>query len=149
MTAVTQGATLSPSSSPRDRVRDFAEGHRSTSVIVSMLIITLLMIVLPKVPPFSGILSEQAWYSSFANAGVFVLLAMGLNIVIGMAGLLDLGYAAFYAIGAYVYAYSNSPYSGVDLPFLPMLLVGAAVAAVFGIALELRRCDCVATTSRS
>jgi ABC-type branched-subunit amino acid transport system permease subunit len=60
---------------------------------------------------------------------------MGLNVVIGLAGLLDLGYAAFYAIGAYTYAYSNSPYSGVDLPFLPMLLVGAAMAAVFGIAL--------------
>lgn len=135
MTAATQGATLAPSPSPRERVRDFADQHRSTSVIASMLIITLLMIVLPKIPPFSGILSEQSWYSSFANAGVFVLLAMGLNIVIGMAGLLDLGYAAFYAIGAYAYAYSNSPYSGVDLPFLPMLVVGAAVAAVFGIAL--------------
>ena len=50
---------------------------------------------------------------------------MGLNVVIGMAGLLDLGYAAFFAIGAYTYAYSNSPYSGLDLPFYPMLFVGA------------------------
>jgi ABC-type branched-subunit amino acid transport system permease subunit len=64
-----------------------------------------------------------------------VLLAMGLNVVIGLAGLLDLGYAAFFAIGAYAYAYSNSNFSGLDLPFLPMLVVGAAVAAVFGIAL--------------
>jgi ABC-type branched-subunit amino acid transport system permease subunit len=116
-------------------VRDFAEQHRSTSVIVSMLIITLLMIALTKIPPLSFIQREQSWFDAFANAGTFVLLAMGLNVVIGMAGLLDLGYAAFYAIGAYAYAYSNSPYSGVDLPFLPMLLVGAAVAAVFGIAL--------------
>ena len=60
---------------------------------------------------------------------------MGLNVVVGLAGLLDLGYAAFFAIGAYTYAYSNSPFSGMDLPFLPMLVVGAAVAAVFGIAL--------------
>ena len=66
---------------------------------------------------------------------MFVLLAMGLNVVVGLAGLLDLGYAAFFAIGAYTYAYSNSPFSGTDLPFLPMLVVGAAVAAVFGIAL--------------
>ena len=50
---------------------------------------------------------------------------MGLNVVIGLAGLLDLGYAAFFAIGAYTYAYSNSPFSGLDLPFCPMLFVGA------------------------
>ena len=45
----------------------------------------------------------------FASAGVFVLLALGLNIVVGMAGLLDLGYAAFFAIGAYTYAFAASP----------------------------------------
>jgi ABC-type branched-subunit amino acid transport system permease subunit len=60
---------------------------------------------------------------------------MGLNVVIGMAGLLDLGYAAFFAIGAYAYAYSNSPFSHTDLPFIPMLFVGAAVAGIFGILL--------------
>src|SRR4029078_66467 len=60
---------------------------------------------------------------------------MALNVVVGMAGLLDLGYAAFFAIGAYTYAYSNSPYSGLDLPFYPMLFVGAGGAAGFGILL--------------
>jgi ABC-type branched-subunit amino acid transport system permease subunit len=100
-----------------------------------MLIVSVGMIVLPRVPPLSLIQHESPWFDSFANAGVFVLLAMGLNVVIGLAGLLDLGYAAFFAIGAYVYAYSNSPFSGVDAPFLPILVVGAAVAAVFGIAL--------------
>ena len=64
-----------------------------------------------------------------------MLLAMGLNVVVGLAGLLDLGYAAFFAIGAYTYAYSNSPFSEQDLPFFPMLFVGAVVAATFGIAL--------------
>src|SRR5437870_11420367 len=39
-----------------------------------------------------------------ADAGVFVLMAIGLNVVVGFAGLLDLGYAAFFAIGAYTYA---------------------------------------------
>jgi ABC-type branched-subunit amino acid transport system permease subunit len=119
----------------RARAHDFTDRHRSISVIIGMLIVTALMLVLPRVPPFTAILREQAWFDAFANAGVFVLLAMGLNVVIGLAGLLDLGYAAFFAIGAYAYAYSNSPYSGVDLPFLPMLLIGAAIAAVFGIAL--------------
>ena len=119
----------------RARIGDASERHRSTSVIVGMLIVTALMIILPKFPPFTFILREQSWFDAFANAGTFVLLAMGLNVVVGLAGLLDLGYAAFFAIGAYAYAYSNSPYSGVDLPFLPMLVVGAAVAAIFGIAL--------------
>ena len=64
-----------------------------------------------------------------------MLLAMGLNVVVGLAGLLDLGYAAFFAIGAYTYAYGNSPFSQQDLPFIPMLFIGAVVAAMFGIAL--------------
>ena len=71
----------------------------------------------------------------FSNAGVFVLLALGLNIVVGLAGLLDLGYAAFFAIGAYAYAYGASPFSGLHLPFLLMLVVGALVAATFGVLL--------------
>ena len=124
-----------PLQGPRERIRDFAEHHRSTSVIVGMVIVVALMIVLPKIPPLSFIQRENAWFDAFANAGTFALLAMGLNVVVGLAGLLDLGYAAFFAIGAYTYAYSNSPYSNNDLPFLPMLFVGATVAAIFGIAL--------------
>src|SRR5215207_9945681 len=119
----------------RSRISDLSDQHRTITIFVGMLIVTLLMIYLPKFPPFNGILREQSWFDAFANAGVYVLLAMGLNVVVGLAGLLDLGYAAFFAIGAYTYAYSNSPYSGLDLPFLPMLVIGAAVAAVFGIAL--------------
>jgi ABC-type branched-subunit amino acid transport system permease subunit len=134
MTAAAQ--RLAPASpTPRDRMRDFAEHHRSATIFISMAIVAALMILLPRFPPLSFIQREQAWFDSFANAGVLVLLAMGLNVVIGLAGLLDLGYAAFFAIGAYTYAYSNSPYSGTDLPFLPMLFVGATIAAVFGIAL--------------
>src|SRR5215210_1465324 len=119
----------------RSRVRDLSEQHRSATIFIGMLIVTILMIYLPKYPPFNGILREQSWFDAFANAGVYVLLAMGLNVVVGLSGLLDLGYAAFFAIGAYTYAYSNSPFSHQDLPFLPMLVVGAAVAALFGVAL--------------
>ncbi len=134
MTATIAGrpATLP---SPRARLTAFATRHRSTTIVVSMLLITVLMILLPYVPPLSWIDRVAPWYDVFANAGVYVLLAMGLNVVVGLAGLLDLGYAAFFAIGAYTYAYSNSPFAQTDLPFLPMLVVGAAVAAVFGIAL--------------
>jgi ABC-type branched-subunit amino acid transport system permease subunit len=119
----------------RSRARDFSDLHRSATIFLGMTVMTFLLVMLPKIPPLSLLQSEAPWLDSFANAGVFVLLAMGLNVVVGLAGLLDLGYAAFFAIGAYVYAYSNSPFSHLDLPFLPMLVVGAAIAAVFGIAL--------------
>jgi ABC-type branched-subunit amino acid transport system permease subunit len=136
---MTAAAKTRPATTPprgfRSSLNAFGTEHRSVSVMVGMLIVTLAMLVLPRFPPLSLIQNAGPWYDSFANAGVFVLLAMGLNVVIGMAGLLDLGYAAFFAIGAYTYAYSNSPYSGLDLPFYPMLFVGAGVAAVFGILL--------------
>ncbi|HET7181182.1 MAG TPA: branched-chain amino acid ABC transporter permease [Candidatus Limnocylindrales bacterium] len=134
----TRTATTPATQAPRGwrgRARGFAEEHRSTSILIGMAIAGALLGILPKVPPLALIQSANPWYDAFANAGVFVLLAMGLNVVVGLAGLLDLGYAAFFAIGAYTYAYSNSPYAQQDLPFFPMLVVGAAVAAVFGIAL--------------
>ena len=119
----------------RARIRTSAEQHRSTTIVISMAIASVLLILLPKFPPLTFLQSANPWYDAFANAGVFVLLAMGLNVVVGLAGLLDLGYAAFFAIGAYTYAYSNSPFSGQDLPFFPMLVIGAGIAALFGIAL--------------
>ena len=136
MTATTtQRPAARPSPSGRARLRAYAARHRSTTITVSMLLIGIAMIILPRIPPLSFIQRSDSWFDTFANAGTFVLLAMGLNVVIGLAGLLDLGYAAFFAIGSYTYAYSNSPFSQTDLPFLPMLVVGAAVAAIFGIAL--------------
>jgi len=70
-----------------------------------------------------------------ADAGAFVLLALGLNIVIGFAGLLDLGYAAFFAIGSYAFAMLASPQFGIHIPFWVMLFVASGIAALFGIIL--------------
>jgi branched-chain amino acid transport system permease protein len=74
-----------------------------------------------------------------ADAGVFVLLAIGLNVVVGFAGLLDLGYAAFFAIGAYTYAMiasnelATSPlHHALHVPFWIALFVGLFVAAIAG-----------------
>jgi len=119
----------------RERIGTFAENHRSTTILIAMSLVGVLWVLLPRIPPLNLLLSANPWYDAFANAGVYMLLAMGLNVVVGLAGLLDLGYAAFFAIGAYTYAYSNSPFSQQDLPFFPMLFVGAVVAATFGIAL--------------
>jgi branched-chain amino acid transport system permease protein len=66
---------------------------------------------------------------------VFILMALGLNIVVGYAGLLDLGYAAFFAIGAYTTGMLASPHFGVNMSFWLVIWIAAAVAALFGLIL--------------
>jgi len=88
-----------------------------------------LAIVLPLVG------RSGAFTNFLADAGAFVLLALGLNIVVGYAGLLDLGYAAFFAIGSYAYAMLASPQFGIHLPFWLLLFVASGIAALFGILL--------------
>ena len=87
----------------------------------------------------------------FSNAGVFVLLALGLNIVVGLAGLLDLGYAAFFAIGAYTYAFGASPSLGHRTSrSWPMLARSARWSRPCSASCSARRrCACAATTWRS
>ncbi len=82
------------------------------------------------------LLGRNGAFTNFlADAGAFVLLALGLNIVVGYAGLLDLGYAAFFAIGSYAYAMLASPQFGIHLPFWLLLFVASGIAALFGILL--------------
>jgi branched-chain amino acid transport system permease protein len=83
--------------------------------------------------PFVG--RNDAFTNFLADAGAFVLLALGLNIVVGFAGLLDLGYAAFFAIGSYAFAMLASPQFGIHLPFWLLLFVASGIAGVFGILL--------------
>jgi branched-chain amino acid transport system permease protein len=66
---------------------------------------------------------------------IYTLLGMGLNLVVGYAGLLDLGFVAFYAVGAYSYALLASPQFGFHLPFLVVLPIGAAIGAILGLLL--------------
>ncbi|MFI1567368.1 branched-chain amino acid ABC transporter permease [Streptomyces sp. NPDC020490] len=77
----------------------------------------------------------------YANIGVNILIfgtvALGLNIVVGLAGLLDLGYVAFLGVGAYTAALVSgsefSKFSGVQFPFWAAALTGAAASLVFGV----------------
>jgi branched-chain amino acid transport system permease protein len=85
--------------------------------------------------PFALAYAGTAWVRIANFAILYVLLALGLNIVVGFAGLLDLGYIAFYAVGAYVYALLASPHFNVHLPFWVILPIGALVAAFFGVLL--------------
>ncbi len=70
------------------------------------------------------------WAAS--SLAIYTLLALGLNVVVGFAGLLDLGYAAFFAIGAYTCGALASPKYGIHLPLWVLIFVGAAVASTFG-----------------
>jgi branched-chain amino acid transport system permease protein len=77
----------------------------------------------------------RAWVRIIDVALLFILLGLGLNIVVGFAGLLDLGYIAFFAVGAYSYALLASPQFDLHGSFLVLLPLGAFVAGVFGVLL--------------
>jgi branched-chain amino acid transport system permease protein len=123
-------------------------------------IVSTVVVAFALVFPFLGV--NAGHVDAAANAFTYVLLALGLNIVVGFAGLLDLGYAAFFAIGAYGYGIAASshlklPWSGLWTPLLwlgqvsrvqvegqpdvvqlqfsfwGMLVVGALVCACFGV----------------
>lgn len=66
------------------------------------------------------------------SALIFIILGLGLNIVVGIAGLLDLGYVAFYAVGAYSYALLNLHFG---ISFWAALPIGALLGAAFGVLL--------------
>ena len=108
---------------------DWAKNPRNKWI--GIVLIAVALIALPFVLAMVG----TAWVRITNFAILFVLLSLGLNIVVGFAGLLDLGYIAFYAVGAYVYALLASPHFGLHLPWWMILPIGAFVACVFGILL--------------
>ena len=108
------------------------------------LLIGLALLVLPLVLQNFG----NAWVRIADMALLYVLLALGLNIVVGYAGLLDLGYVAFFAVGAYMYGLLASPHlldtfpalavyfpNGMHMPLWVIVPLGAALAGVFGMLL--------------
>jgi branched-chain amino acid transport system permease protein len=85
--------------------------------------------------PFALASVGTTWVRIMNLAILFTLLSLGLNIVVGYAGLLDLGYIAFYGVGAYTYALLASPQFDIHLPFWVILPIGALVACLFGVLL--------------
>ena len=82
-----------------------------------------------------GPAGAQKWIDNFGvQILLYVLLGWGLNIVVGLAGLLDLGYVAFYAVGAYAYALLSTTWGWSFWLCLP---VAGALAALWGVALGL------------
>lgn len=97
--------------------------------------IAALCVILLALPFVIDATLGRTWVRIIDIALLFVMLALGLNIVVGFAGLLDLGYIAFFAVGAYCYALLASPQFGIHWPFLAVLPLGALAAAVFGVIL--------------
>jgi branched-chain amino acid transport system permease protein len=107
--------------------------------------VALAVLMLGVVLPCFGALNP--FYIDVATqSGIFVALALGLNVVVGFAGLLDLGYVAFFAVGAYLWGILSTPqitlinaaWSPVPpLMFYPFILLGLLTGATFGVLLGL------------
>ena len=115
---------------------------RMPAALKGVLAVGTLGVLMPVLGSVNGYYLEIA-----TQVGIFVALALGLNIVVGLAGLLDLGYVAFFAVGAYSWAIFGSPqanqiFGGTAFPlpqgwFFIFLLIGVGVAAGAGILLGL------------
>jgi branched-chain amino acid transport system permease protein len=96
--------------------------------VPSKAYVGVLAAVLLMVPHLVG----NYWSQVLGDIGIYIMLGIGLNVVVGFAGLLDLGYVAFYAIGAYSYALLASPQFNIHIPFWLMLPACVALAASGG-----------------
>src|SRR5688500_15769609 len=102
---------------------------------VAWTVYVLLAVALAALPFVVDATLGRTWVRIIDVALLFVMLALGLNIVVGYAGLLDLGYIAFFAVGAYCYALLASPQLDIHWSFLALLPLGAVMAAFFGVLL--------------
>ena len=112
-----------------DHYRDAPSEDRRRTSLVLFGAIAVACVGLPMI--LGGIVNEL-----LANVGLFLLLALGLNIVVGLAGLLDLGYVAFFAVGGYttsVLTSSNSPFFAPEWHFGIALLFVVVMAAIAGL----------------
>jgi branched-chain amino acid transport system permease protein len=109
---------------------DLLPAERRTRWTVGLAV--AVMVILWFMPRIMGPFVSQV----LDNAGIYLLMALGLNIVLGYAGLLDLGYVAFFAVGAYTAAILTSPLSPAFSPeltliaALPFVMIAAAIAGI-------------------
>jgi branched-chain amino acid transport system permease protein len=117
-----------------------SEGVRNLPVVQDLaqfkyrqvIVLVFMGVILLAAPQVIG----QYWNYTMGTVGIYVLLGLGLNIVVGFAGLLDLGYVAFFAIGAYTVGLLTAPEPhGLMLSFWVALPIGVLIAALSGILL--------------
>jgi branched-chain amino acid transport system permease protein len=92
-------------------------------------VIGVALAILPHLMP------NNYWLRIYTLSGLYVMLALGLNVVAGFAGLLDLAYVAFFGIGGYIYAFLSSNHFNIHLSFLLVLPLAAFITMGFGFAL--------------
>lgn len=132
------------SSSVNKLLRARMPGGRLQGRVAAFLVCAVALLVLPVALQPLG----EAWVRILDTALLYILLALGLNIVVGFAGLLDLGYIAFYAVGSYLFALLASPHllehfpavaaafpDGLHMPVWAVIPLGAGVAAMVGVLL--------------
>src|SRR5690606_6869150 len=88
------------------------EQMTSRQRLIAIVVVSVLLLILPLLLQEMG----GAWVRIVDMALLFVLLSLGLNIVVGYAGLLDLGFVAFFAIGAYTFGWMASPHLSETFP---------------------------------
>ena len=91
--------------------------------------VAMVLIVAPHIMP------NSYWLRIYSMTGLWVMLALGLNVVAGFAGLLDLAYVAFFGIGGYAFALLSSSQLNIHLPFILVLPIAAVFTMLIGIAL--------------
>jgi branched-chain amino acid transport system permease protein len=102
---------------------------REPNRLVLYGIIAVILITAPHVMP------NNYWLRIFTMTGLWIMLALGLNVVAGFAGLLDLAYVAFFGIGGYSFALLSSNHFDIHLPFLLVLPLTAVFTMAVGFAL--------------
>lgn len=112
-------------------MREAAEARQARFARNISSILGPILIVLALIIPWTP-WGDRAVVDSLVLVMTYVMLGWGLNIVVGLAGLLDLGYVAFYAVGAYTYAKLSVAF---DFTFWESLPIAGALAALFGILL--------------
>jgi|TARA_B100001750_G_scaffold242502_1_gene256005 branched-chain amino acid transport system permease protein len=110
----------------KKQVVDLPAEERKRVNLILLAVSAALLLVLPF---FLGKIANEL----LANVGLFVLLALGLNVVVGLAGILDLGYVAFFAVGGYTTAVLTSPNSPGFSPELPWPIALIVVVVITGI----------------
>lgn len=116
-----------------NRITNISTVQRILRYKYSQFILLGLLLALLLVAPF---FLGRYWNYTFGTVGIYVMLGLGLNIVVGFAGLLDLGYVAFFAIGAYTVGLLTAPEPhGLMMNFWLALPLGVLVAAFSGILL--------------
>ena len=128
-------------------IGDWSRSRRDPRIAwIAFIALAALLIALPFLADWAF---GRAWVRIIAFALLYIMLALGLNIVVGYAGLLDLGYVAFFAVGAYFYALLASPQFGLHLPFWLLLRWARASRASSACCSARRRCACAGTISPS